>query len=204
MKRITIKKQMVCLICIACVVVLLGGCTLPTYNLSMGGSPSKALDSFMKAVVNGEDEKVGRMLYNYTWDGKSDLENQEFGKNDKAIFACLRSGRSYQIDDSAEQRLDSHHAIVPMDFTTFDIAKFRDTLSKDVVAAVQQKQFEGSVFEETSDIDPIVEEVKAELLKDPQRFQTTARFDVEMISHKGRWKVVLTDELYSALTGYAA
>ena len=67
-----------------------------------------------------------------------------------------------------------------------------------------QKQFEGSVFEETSDIDPIVEEVKAELLKDPQRFQTTARFDVEMISHKGRWKVVLTDELYSALTGYAA
>lgn len=203
MKRIAVKKQMVCLICAVCAVALLAGCTLPTYNLSMEGSPSRGLDNFMKAVVNGEDEKVGRMLYNYTWDGESELDSQEFGENDRAIFACLRSGRSYQIDDSAEQRLDSHHAIVPMDFTTFDIAKFRDTLSGDVVAAVQQKQFEGSVFQEMSDIDPIVEEVKAELLKQPQRFQTTAHFDVEMISHKGRWKVVLTDELYSALTGYA-
>lgn len=157
----------------------------------------------MRAVVDGEDEKIGGMLYNYTWEGESSFDDRSLRQNDRKILECLRSSRSYRLEEDSEQMVDSHHATVAMEYTTFDMGKFRDELSQRVVAEVQQKQFEGTVFEENADIDPIVDEIKTLMLKQPERFQTTARFEVEMISHKGRWKVVLTDELYNALTGYA-
>lgn len=203
MRNNTVKKYIVCFFCVICAAALLGGCALPTYNLSFDGTPSKGLDTFMRALIDGDDKKTGGMIYNYAWDGSSSLAGETLGKNDRAILECLRSGRSYRIDETSERIVDSHHATVTMEFTTFDIGKFRDELSGQVVAQVQQRQFEGTVFEEASEIDPIVEEIKARLLRSPQQFQTTASFEVEMISHQGRWKVVLTNELYSALTGYA-
>ncbi len=203
MKNNAIKKQIVCFLCVVCAVALLVGCTLPTYNLAMDGTPSQGLDKFMRAVMDGENDKIRQMLYNYTWDAASVSDSESFGKNDRAVLECLRTRRSYRIADGSERTVDSHHATVGMEYSTFDIGKFQDELSRKVVAEVQRQQFEGTVFEETNEIDPIVEEIKSQLLEQPQRFQTTASFDVEMISHQGRWKVVLTDELYSALTGYA-
>ena len=61
----------------------------------------------------------------------------------------------------------------------------------------------GEVFKDYSDIAEIIEDGKKELLKNPRDFYTTNKYSVEMVSCKGKWRVIMSDEFYNALSGYA-
>ena len=88
-------------------------------------------------------------------------------------------------------------------YATFDIGRFENTLSEIVLDTISQMQNEGTIFEDSSDTDQIIEAEKQKLLQSPEDFITTKSYTVEMISYKGQWRVVLSDEFYSALSGYA-
>ena len=57
-------------------------------------------------------------------------------------------------------------------------------------------------FKDENDTKDIIEKNKNSLLEDPQKFYTTQKFKIDLISVKGKWKVVLTEDFYNALSGY--
>ena len=63
--------------------------------------------------------------------------------------------------------------------------------------------YEGEVFESADDTQPIIDRCKEEQLTHPEAFYTTQRFEIEMISCRGRWMVMMTGDFYKALSGYA-
>lgn len=200
-----IKIRRVCLYVILtiCAAALLCGCDLPTYNLSGGDTPLQTFEEFMEAVINGENDKIGDMIYNYSWDSEHMPDFQGMGENDARIIECVEMSRSYEIVSGSGYMIDSHNAQIAVNYTTFDIGRFEDMLSGTVLETIQRMQYEGTVFEDSSDTDQVIEAEKRKLLENPEDFITTKSYTVEMISYKGRWRVILSDEFYSALSGYA-
>ncbi len=197
------KKMLVAAFLTVCGALLLSGCELPSYNLANHDTPLQALEEFMDAVINQDNEKIGDMLYNYSWDSDYLSTPENVSETDAQIIESVVKSREYEIVSESDYIVSSHSAKITINYTTFDISKFEQTLSENVLEIIQQQQYEGVVFEDSSDTAEVIEAEKQELLQMPVDFFTTERYAVELISYKGQWKVVLSDEFYSALTGYA-
>lgn len=176
---------------------------LPTYNLSGGNPPLKVVEEFMEAVINEENEKIGDMLYNYSWDTEYFSAAENVSESDSKIIECVNQSRAYKIVSGSDYLIDSHNAEVTIQYTTFDISRFYETLCAIVIEEIQQMQYEGVVFENESDTVQLIEDEKQNLLQNPNDFITIKNYTIELVSYKGRWLVVLSDEFYSALSGYA-
>ncbi len=212
-----LKKQICTLafLIIGCTFVLAGcgAAKLPTYNLSEPGNPSQALAEFIDAVIKGDNASVNDMLYNYTWqyeyqlvsssDGTYSFNGQIVSETDAMIIDCIAQSRSCEPVDKESYLKDSHHAVAVVNYTSFNLSKFRETLSRQVLSEISGRQYEGEVFKDYSDIAEIIEDGKKELLKNPRDFYTTNKYSVEMVSCKGKWRVIMSDEFYNALSGYA-
>lgn len=183
--------------------LILASCSLPTYNISSSTPPDKILLEFMDAVLSGEDGDVDDLLYNYSWDNTQHKIDENVSPTDALILNYLTESRAYQIIGNPKYT-GSHSAQITLDYTTFDIKKFQQSLKEKVVEIIKQKQYNGATFENPDDTKDIIEKYKKQLLENPDEFYTTEQFTIEMINSSGKWRVVLSDEFYSALTGYAA
>ena len=183
------------------VAVMLGlsGCRMPSYNLSGDGSPSKALAAFLDEVIEGDDVKAKDMVYNYYFSAEKPTDGDDLNSR---ILTCLYDSRSYELVGKAK-RLDSHTARVTVNYTTFDIGKFEEAVTDEAMEIVQQREYNGEVFENNNDTQPIIDRCKEEQLTHPEEFYTTQVFEIEMISCRGRWMVMMTGDFYKALSGYA-
>ena len=183
----------------AAVMIAFSGCRMPSYNLSGDGSPSKALATFLDAVMRGDDVKAKDMVYNYYFSAEKPTDGDDLNSR---IMGCLYDSRSYELVGKAK-RLDSHTARVTVNYTTFDIGKFEEAVTEEAVEIVQQREYNGEVFENADDTQPIINRCKEEQLEHPEAFYTTQTFEIEMISCRGRWMVMMTGDFYKALSGYA-
>ncbi len=201
------KKICVSLLLLVCSLTLLAGCELPTYNLSDQGTPSQALAEFLDAVISGSDDGIKDMVYNYSWDSGyltgNSVSGSDVSQSDTEIIRCITQSRSYEIVSESDYDNQSHEARVTLNYTTFDVAEFQKKLAEDVVAIIQKRQYNGEVFKDSSDTVDIIEQTKLELLQTPENFYTTKKYTVETVSRKGRWRIVISDEFYKALSGYS-
>lgn len=186
----------------ALLLLILASCNLPSFNMSSSTPPNEILADFMDAVISGEGEDVNELLYNYSWDGTQYEIDENVSPTDALILKYLTESRAYKIIDEPEYT-GSHSAQVTLEYTTFDIKNFQQTLEENVLEVIQQKQYYGVTFESSDDTKDIIEKYKKQLLQNPDEFYTTKQFTIEMINSSGKWRVVLSDEFYSALTGYA-
>ena len=104
-----------------CVSVMLCGCELPAYNLSGQDTPVQTFEEFMEAVINGENDKIGDMLYNYSYDSGYMSDTGNMGKNDNRIIECVKQSRSYEIVNRSDYMINSHNAQIKINYATFDI-----------------------------------------------------------------------------------
>lgn len=193
-------RRMAGLCLAAAVMTVCSGCgRMPSYNLSGDGSPSKALAVFLDEVIQGDDVKAKDMVYNYYFSAEKRTNGDDLNSR---IMGCLYGSRSYELVGKA-RRQDSHTALVTVSYTTFDIGKFEEAVTGEALEIVQQREYEGEVFENADDTQPIIDRCKEEQLTHPEAFYTTQRFEIEMISCRGRWMVMMTGDFYKALSGYA-
>lgn len=185
---------------------ILAGCAgLPSYNLSNGGDPAEVVTQFLDAVVSGDGADVSDLVENYAWQSGEDspFNGAAVSESDLALYQCVQESRAYEWSGKSAYAEDEHHATVAVNYTSFDVGQFQKTLTEKVVTEVKQRQYEGEVFGNPSDTTDIIEQYKAELLQNPKEFYTTQTYDIELVSRGGRWRIVLSDEFYNALTGYA-
>lgn len=207
-KNRKIDKKTVVTIWLAAVCLwLLAGCAgLPSYNLSDGGDPTDVVVQFLDAVVSGSDANVSELVDNYVWqsdEGSLPFDGAAVSETDLEVWNCVQQSRAYELAGKSASFQDEHHATVSVTYTSFDVGKFQAQLTEQVVAEIKQRQYEGEVFSDPSDTTDIIERHKAALLQNPEDFDTTQSYDLELVSRKGHWRIVLSDEFYNALTGYA-
>lgn len=194
------KKKMLLLFSLAGI-LLLAGCGLPTYNLFDPGTPSEGLSAFLDAVIAGDDQTADELLYNYSWHASDPSSATVVSETDAAIVNCIVSGRSYAIVSESDFTKDSRTARVTVSFTGFDMRKFEQRLTEDAVKTVKQRQYKGETFDGPDDTVDIIEAAKDKLLQAPEEFYSTQDFTLEMVCDKGHWRVIMSDEFYSALSG---
>lgn len=195
------RKKTVLLLLAGVVCMLMTGCAkLPTLNLSRGGTPTESVTAFMDAVVQESKDDLSESVYNYDWRSEDALRGRTVSASDLAIIDCVKQSRSYSI--LKETVTDSHHADIHLRYTCFNVREFQNKLTEIVTEDIKERKYNGERFSDFSDTVPIIEAHKAELLEEPTAFYTTEEYHVAMVSSKGRWRIVMTDEFYNALTGY--
>lgn len=195
-------KKIILSVSVLAAFFILTACSLPSFNLSSSNLPDEVLTKFMDAVLNGEDGDIDELLYNYSWDNTCNDVDEGVSPTDTLILNYLAESRAYQIIGEPKYT-GSHSAQITLKYTTFDIKKFQQSLQERVVEIIKQKQYNGATFESPDDTKDIIEKYKKQLLENPDEFYTTEQFTIEMINSSGKWRVVLSDKFYSALTGYA-
>lgn len=204
MFRYSCKK--ILLLSFVCCLLTLAGCTkLPSYNLSHDGNPADVVTQFLDTVISGDGSDVSDLVENYAWQSGSDTPfgGAAVSESDLAIFQCVRESRAYELSGKSAYAEDEHHATVMVNYTSFDVGQFQKTLTEKVVAEVKGRQYEGEIFADSSDTTDIIEQNKAALLQNPKDFYTTQTYEVALVSRGGRWRIVISDDFYNALTGYA-
>ncbi len=194
---------------------VLSGCEFNTYNVASPRKPSESFEEFMDALACGDDDTVNSLLYNYSWSsaglesgssGAYSLGGSTIDGADARLTSLLLTGRSYRIVSESDCPGDGVNAGVTVDFTSFDLGRFRRELTDRTVDEIRERQLDGEVFETPEQTAPVIEEIKSDMLRSPEScsaFYTTARYTVEMVYTGGRWKIILTNDFYRALTGYA-
>lgn len=211
--RIKLRLMMALLSGILLCAAVLAGCGLKTYHMTDPGRPADAFTAFYRAVSDGDDDTANQLLYNYSWrsympqpdaSGKYYTVNgADVSGSDARVMTCLLQSRKCSVVSESDFTRDDLNAAVTVRYTSFDISKFQSRLNEQAVAAVKKKQYDGKVFRDKNDTKDIIEKIKNQLLDDPGQFTTTRQFRIELISVKGKWKVILTEDFYKALSGYA-
>ena len=193
-------------------VAALTACELKTYNMTDSGKPSDAVNAFLQAVLEGDDEKANELLNNYSWNSCKPQGNPDSGGytvngiavsgSDASVMNCLMKSRSCRVVSQSDYTKDDLNSAVTVEYTSFDISKFQKELASRAVKEVKEKQYLGKVFKNEKDTKELIEGIKTKLLQDPQSFYTTQKYRIEFISVKGKWKVIMTEDFYKALTGY--
>lgn len=200
LKKSVTRRWGVCLLALACGLFCLGGCGLPSFNLSGSGSPAEGLEAFLQAVAAGRDEGVDDMLYGASW---RTGERNALRAEDRALADCVAASRRYRVFADSTVMQDSRHATVDAEWSTFDLSAFRRALETAVTAENNQRRLDGTAPGTPEEAVPMIDALRQELLRSPESFRTTERFTVPLVCQDGRWKVVLSDPFYRALTGYA-
>ena len=208
--RLTLALSAGILLCAA----VLAGCDIKTYNMTDPGRPADAFSAFYRAVSDGDDDTANQLLYNYSWksympqtgaSGDSHTVNgTEVSGSDARVMTCLLQSRKCSIVSESDYTKDDMNAAVTVSYTSFDISKFQSQLNEQAVETVKKKQYDGQVFKDKNDTKDMIEEIKNRLLDDPGQFTTTRPFRIELINVKGKWQVILTEDFYKALLGYAS
>lgn len=191
--------------------VILTGCAVRTYNMVDPGHPSQTFMAFYRAVSDGDDDTANALLGNYAWhsyvpektgEGTYSVNGTELGGSDALLLECLMKSRRCEVVSESDYDKNDADAYVTIRYTSFDMKAFQQELAARSVEAVKEKRYEGQVFQTSSDTQGVIEQLKAELLKQTEAFYTTRTFRIRLIGVKGKWKVLLTEEFYKALSGY--
>ena len=174
------------------------GCEMPTYTLYDPGEPSETLTAFFEAVNSCQEDDINDLLYNGSW--KNETETP-LSAGDTALENALAESRSFEIIDKKYDPTDSCRVSITVSLTTMDIKLFEQKLTDDVEAEIKDRIYQGEDISKPSAIAEIIEVHKLDLLKEPEWFYSSALCTVDLICSRGKWCVVLTDELYDTLLG---
>ncbi len=182
---------------------VLTGCSLPSYNVSDDGSPAEALRVFLDTFIREDYRQAGELTENCDF-GDSLISAELSGE--KAVSLKLAEvigkSRSYQLTDNVRET-DSHQAYVEILYTTFNLEAFEKDVTGKVENEVQERRYAGEEITDPEDTKDLITDIKLECLRTPETYYLTKRFEVRLVSRKGRWLVVISDDFYKALTSYA-
>ena len=186
-------------------------CGFKTYNMTDPGKPADAFTTFYRAVSDGDDATANELLYNYSWNsfkpsgkkdgGQYEINGVTVSGTDAMLFDVMLRSRNCRVVSESDYSRDDLNASVTVSYTSFDLSRFQKDLSRASVKAVKEKQRSGQNFSSAAETRGIIDEIKVRLLKEPEKYYSTKKYKVELICEKGRWKVILGEDFYKALSG---
>lgn len=217
MTRMTICRRRYLCLMLALLLLALAGCTPSGKSLGELPSPDAAVLEFFSCMSNGDYSQADTYINNYTTLGFADVQASELSAADLSqtdlassvsegdiitnkLIALLRESRSAEI--ISETDIDGRSAVCHVRVTSIDIRKIEQPLSDNVEARIKELKYRGGIYETSEDIMPIVSQELDKLLYDISPYTVSGEFDIEMIYTERRWKLNISEELYSALVGY--
>ncbi len=179
--------------------LLLGGCTMPMYTMCVdeADNPQNCFEEFFGCLRSGNYEEADTYLSNYRTLGFGSLGSDEFSS---LLDQHLSSSRSARVTETVFHR--GFEATLRIEYTTFDFKKFEPVLTEATTQKVHDLQYEGQTVEGDDQYEALMLECANELLLAPQDYYTTKSFLLDFEKIDGEWKMICTDEFYSALVGY--
>lgn len=193
-------KNKVIVLVLSAILLALCGCSGEAVSLTELPDPTVSVEEFFEHLSNEEYAAADELVYNYVTLGMT-----KSGNIDDALMQVfcrqLKEQRSYEV--VTEPQVSGKTAIMTVKVTTLDLREVYDPLIENVKETIRTMQYNG----ENTDSEEIILEVASEelssLLTSDKPLTTTGIFALELVYSNGKWRLIISDELYSALIGYA-
>ncbi len=193
-------KAKICMITVVIFILSLCGCTGEAVSLTELPDPAVSVESFFEHLENEEYDAADELVYNYVTLGMVDSDRVEDPLM-QVFCSELNRQRSYEV--VMEPQVDGKKAIMTVKVTTLDLRRVYDPLIVSVKETIKRMQYEGEEVETDETILAVATDELNKLLTGEKSMTTTGIFAVELVYSKGEWRLIISDELYSALIGYA-
>lgn len=192
------KKGAFSILLIALCMLFLPACNAPSFTVwsGSGPQPEDCIIDFFDCLKNEQYEDANSLLLNVSTLGFDHTFSDELYSQ---MFDYLTDSRSYSI--KGEPSVIGHDATAIIDLTVLDFRKVETTLSETVTAEVSEIEFSGTEVDDSM-LDGIILSSLKELMQAPEMYYTTQTLELELSFRDGSWKIICSDDLYSALVGY--
>lgn len=180
--------------------VLLCGCAPPTISLLTDGdsTPQDCVETLFSSLASEDYETADSCISNYSTLGFSQLMDAGVAAE---LYGYLRASRQYQF--VGEAAVNGSKAELVLEVTTLDYRKVETELTERTTERVHQLQMDGVTDINDERIMSEMEAVLSEMMTAAEVYNTTERFTITLEKTDGIWKLICTEDLYSALIGYA-
>lgn len=192
------KRIAVLAVCVVMTVCILCGCSMPSINLTTTTTPSEDLLKFFDYLAAEDYANAEGYVFNYSSLGFVQGSGDEL---DQRLSRMLTESRSVRIVSQGE--IYGRDSVVTIELTTLDFKKLETALNARVLEVIQERQFVGQSFETEDKILAVVYEVLDQMTLSASEYYSTKQFTVDMKLSENHWKIVCSEELYSAIIGYA-
>ncbi len=180
--------------------LVLCGCSENAVSLTELPDPTESVDAFFEYLSNEEYAAADELVYNYVTLGMT-----KSGNIDDAVMQvfCRQLNKQRRYEVVMQPQVNGKTAVMTVKVTSLDLREVYEPLIANVKETIRTMQYNG----EKTDTEEIVLKVASEelslLLSSDLPMTTTGIFALELVYGGGKWQLVISDELYSALIGYA-
>ncbi len=176
------------------------GCSGEAVSLTKLPDPEEAVHEFFAHLENEEYDEADEMLYNYVSLGMVDSDRIDDAVM-RVFYDELNSQRSYSIETAPV--VTGKTAVMTIRVTTIDLRRVYDPLIVNVKNTIRRMQYEGEKVDTEEAVLAVASSELHKLLSEDKTLTTTGIFALELHYSEGHWKLSVSNELYSALIGYA-
>lgn len=174
------------------------GCEMPSINLTFSNPPADDVNIFFDQLSKGNYAVAEDYIFNYSSAG---FESKSDDPINQKIFELLKKSRSVEIVEQGE--VYGKSSTVTIRLTTLDFRKLKASLTDKTLEEIKAREFRGESFDTEEAIITVTCEILDKMTPSISEYYSTNEFEVNMRLSDGKWKIVCTEELYSALIGYA-
>ena len=194
------KIRYVTAMLLAAMLLTLCGCSGEAVSLTKLPDPALSVESFFEHLEKEEYAEADELVYNYVTLGMTGSERIEDPLM-QVFYRELNSQREFEI--VMEPQVKGKTAVMTVKVKSLDLREVYDPLIVNVKDTIRHMQYEGEKVDTEEAILAVASEELGRLLAENESMTTTGIFAVELIYSKGNWRLIISDELYSALIGYA-
>ena len=190
------KKLLSILMCIC--ILILSACSAPTITMCAGSAPQPedCVEDFFLCLRSGNYSGADALVQNLSTLGFSGVFSDELYSQ---MNQYLTNSRSYT--PVGECKVKGHSAEMTIRLTVLDFRKVESTLAQTATTAVSELEFAGTEVDDSM-LDGIIQSSLAMLMQTPTEYYSTEEITLQLHYEDDQWKLVCSDELYSALVGY--
>lgn len=210
---IILKKYLTLLLAFVLLAITLCGCEAPAYSAKEMENPKLTLNRFIEAMREQNFEEAESCVINYSTLGFDKIEEIPHSSADWRIYELLFESyeAEYKINStepisspyaSEDMAVNGRRADITFTFSSFNFDKMSADLTKVISEIGAERMYHGETFESEEEALALVEEGYAAIFQnDMSQYYKTQKLTVTAWYEKGEWKLEISDEFYSALTG---
>jgi len=161
-------------------------------------TPERCYELFVECMSNERYSEAEKYIMNYETLGFDQRQDDPFTSMMFSAIARSRSGRVIErVSD------DGHKVTLNVEFTTLDLSLIAPVLTEATSTLVYDTQFAGIEVSSSDQYEQAMIDSLQTLLEHEKDYYRTAAFTLDFELYEGEWKMISTQEFYSALIGYS-
>lgn len=189
---------------LAVMMLMLSGCS-EAVSLTTLPDQRESVDAFFTYLKNEDYDGADDLVYNYATLGMKTVTANESDSDamvDKLLGDYLRESRSYTVENVGE--MTGRDTTVDISYTYLDYRKISEPLNRRVTSEIKERKFAGEKFEDDASVMPVMVEQLQKLMEaSGSDLMTTEQYKLELRYREKKWRIVVTEEFYQGLIGYA-